>query len=378
MIPTNQICNRCVMDETIPEIQFDHQGECQFCKIHDVLETKYPLGRQGEERLEKMIEKIKSSGKGKPYDCLCGTSGGRDSTWTLFLAKKYGLRPLAVHFDNGWNSEIAVRNIKNATEILNIDLETVVANWDEFKDIQMAFLKASVPDVEIPTDVAIHKVMHKIAAKEGIKYILNGHSFRTEGVSPRGWTYMDGKYIRSIQKKFGSSNLKDFHNFNVNDLIYYSFVKGIKVVPILNYLPYHQKEVSDVIARELKWEYYGGHHHESTYTEFIQSYLLPQKFNIDKRKTELSALIRSGQITRDEALEQIQGTTYQYRKELIDYIVSKFSITKEEWEQLFNMPVKSYLDYPTYYPYMLKFKGVIKKMTELNLLPELLYLKYLF
>jgi len=366
------------MDETIPEIRFDSQGECQFCKIHDVLENKYPLGHTGEERLEKIVEKIKLAGKGKPYDCICGTSGGRDSTWTLFLAKKYGLRPLAVHFDNGWNSEIAVRNIKNATEILKIDLETVVANWDEFKDIQMAFLKASVPDVEIPTDVAIHKVMHKIAAKEGIQYILNGHSFRTEGVAPRGWTYMDGKYIRSIQKQFGRAGLKDFHNFNVNDLIYYSFIKRIKVIPILNYLPYNQKEVSEIITKELNWEYYGGHHHESTYTEFIQSYLLPQKFNIDKRKTELSALIRSGQISRPEALEQIQGSTYQYRKELIDYIVSKFSIRKEEWEVLYQLPVKSYLDYPTYYPYMLKFKKVIQKLTELNLLPELLYLKYLF
>lgn len=378
MMLNHKVCTRCVMDQTIPEIQFDEQGECQFCKIHDVLEMKYPLGKPGEERLEKVIEKIKLAGKGKPYDCLCGTSGGRDSTWTLLLAKKYGLRPLAVHFDNGWNSEIAVRNIKNATEILNIDLETVVADWDEFKDIQMAFLKASVPDVEVPTDVAIHKVMHKIAAKEGIKYILNGHSFRTEGVSPRGWTYMDGRYIRSIQKKFGQVGLKDFHNFNINDLIYYSFIKGIKVIPILNYLPYDQKEVSEMITKELNWEYYGGHHHESTYTEFIQSYLLPKKFNIDKRKTELSALIRSGQISRAEALAEIEGSTYQYRKELIDYIISKFSITKEEWESLFNLPVKSYLDYPTYYPYMLKFKMVIKKMTELNLLPELLYLKYLF
>jgi len=378
MMLNYKTCSRCVMDETIPEIRFDSQGECQFCKIHDVLENKYPLGHTGEERLEKIVEKIKLAGKGKPYDCICGTSGGRDSTWTLFLAKKYGLRPLAVHFDNGWNSEIAVRNIKNATEILKIDLETVVANWDEFKDIQMAFLKASVPDVEIPTDVAIHKVMHKIAAKEGIQYILNGHSFRTEGVAPRGWTYMNGKYIRSIQKQFGRAGLKDFHNFNVNDLIYYSFIKRIKVIPILNYLPYNQKEVSEIITKELNWEYYGGHHHESTYTEFIQSFLLPQKFNIDKRKTELSALIRSGQISRAEALEQIQGSTYQYRKELIDYIVSKFSISKEEWEVLYQLPVKSYLDYPTYYPYMLKFKKVIQKLTELNLLPELLYLKYLF
>jgi N-acetyl sugar amidotransferase len=374
----NKICTRCVMDQTIPEIQFDEHGECQFCKIHDVLEMKYPLGPQGEQRLEKVIEKIKLAGKGKPYDCLCGTSGGRDSTWTLLLAKKYGLRPLAVHFDNGWNSEIAVRNIKNATEILKIDLETVVANWDEFKDIQMAFLKASVPDVEIPTDVAIHKVMHKIAAQEGIQYILNGHSFRTEGVAPRGWTYMDGRYIRSIQKQFGQAHLKDFHNFNVNDLIYYSFIKAIKVIPILNYLPYNQKEVSDIITKELNWEYYGGHHHESTYTEFIQSYLLPQKFNIDKRKTEWSALIRSGQMTRVEALDKIQSTPYQYRKELIDYIVSKFSMSKEEWEVLYHLPVKSYHDYPTYYPVMLKFKKIIKKMTELNLLPELLYLKYLF
>lgn len=365
------------MDTDVPEIQFDKEGVCQFCKIHDFLDKKYPLGLEGDDRLRTLVAQIKAAGKGKNYDCICGASGGRDSTWTLYMAKKLGLRPLAVHFDNGWNSDIAVKNIRNATEILEIDLETVVADWDEFKDIQMAFLKASVPDVEVPTDVAIHSVLHKLAAKEGIKYILNGHSFRTEGVSPRGWTYIDGKYIKSIQRLFGVKKLSDFHNFTIKDLVYYSFYKRIKVIPILNYRPYDQKEVSDIITKEVGWEYYGGHHHESTYTEFIQSYLLPQKFNIDKRKTEFSALIRSNQLSRDEAINKIENNPYAYNEKLIDYIILKLGITMEQWDELYNAPPKQFLDYPTYYPLMVKMKPLIKIMTDLNILPELLYLKYL-
>lgn len=371
-----QICTRCIMDTNVPEICFDREGVCQFCKMHDEMSKLYPVGAEGEEKLQKLVAEIKSAGKKNKYDCICGVSGGRDSTWTLYTVVKLGLRPLAVHFDNGWNSEVAVRNIKNATEILGVDLETVIADWEEFRELQLSFLKASVPDVEIPTDVAIHSVLHKVAAKENIKYVLNGHSFRTEGIAPRGWTYMDGRYIEGVHRKFSSVPLRDFHNFGIKELLFYSFVKRIKVIPILNYLPYNQKEVSRQLEKELGWQYYGGHHHESTYTEFIQSYLLPKKFNIDKRKNELSALIRSGQITREEGLDEI-SIPYKYKIDLIEYILTKFNLNYEQWEKIYNELPRSFFNYPTYFPLIKAFKWPLMVMAKINLLPKLLYLKYL-
>ena len=371
-----QICTRCIMDINVPEICFDREGVCQFCKMHDEMNKLYPVGAEGEEKLQKLVADIKSAGGGSKYDCICGVSGGRDSTWTLYTAVKLGLRPLAVHFDNGWNSEVAVRNIKNATEILGVDLETVIADWEEFRELQLSFLKASVPDVEIPTDVAIHSVLHKVAAKENIKYVLNGHSFRTEGIAPRGWTYMDGRYIEGVHRKFSAVPLRDFHNFGIKELLFYSFIKRIKVIPILNYLPYNQKEVSRQLENELEWQYYGGHHHESTYTEFIQSYFLPRKFNIDKRKNELSALIRSGQITREEGLNEI-SIPYRYKIDLIEYILTKFNLNHEQWEKIYNELPRSFFNYPTYFPLIRAFKWPLMVMAKINLLPKLLYLKYL-
>jgi N-acetyl sugar amidotransferase len=289
------VCTRCVMDTTVPSIKFDANGECNFCKIHDRLEKRYVEDPQGD-ALKQVVAAVRKAGVGRKYDVICGTSGGRDSTWTLWVATKIlGLRVLAVHFDNGWNSAIATRNIYNACSALDIDLETYVVDWMEFRDLQKSFLKASVPDVEVPTDVAIHAVMHRYAEQEGIKYIFNGHSFRTEGVAPLEWTYMDGRYIEKVHEKFGSLPLRTFPNFKLGDFIKHTFVLKTKVVPILNYFPYVPEDVEKIIGGQLGWTHYGGHHHESFYTKFIQSYLLPQKFKVDRRKTECSALVRSGQ-----------------------------------------------------------------------------------
>lgn len=365
------------MDTTVPEIRFDVQGECQYCKMHEVMDRLYPLEPDLQQKnLSLLVNKIRASAKGGPYDCVLGVSGGRDSTWGLYNAVKSGLRPLAVHFDNGWNSAISVTNIQNATKKLNVDLETVVADWDEFRELQVSFLKASVPDVEIPTDVAIHGVLHQVAAKEGIQYVFFCHSFRTEGIVPRGWSFLDGRYIDSVQKKFGERPLRDFKNFKLWDFLRYSVMKGIQGKSLVNYFPYHQKEVDRVITKELGWTYYGGHHHESTYTRFIQSYLLPKKFNIDKRKTEFSALIRSGQITRAAALRQLE-TSYEYDETLIPYILSKLGLSVEQWDMIFNAPPKTFQDYSTYYPLLRSLKLPIKIATDFGLLPELLYLKYL-
>ncbi|MFC1584834.1 N-acetyl sugar amidotransferase [Fibrobacterota bacterium] len=377
MIDELRICSRCICDTTIPEIRFDEKGRCQYCLMHERMDEKYPLNDEGKTRLHQLVQKMKTDGGTNQYDCVVGVSGGRDSTYLLYLAVKLGLRPLAVHFDNGWNSEIAVRNIKNATDKLNVDLYTHVADWEEFKDLQLSFLKASVSDAEIPTDVAIFGTLHQAAAREGIKYILNGHSFRTEGIMPRGWTYMDGKYINAIQKKFGRKNLGSVPNFTLTDYLFYVILKGIKTVPLLNYFEYNQLHINEKLEHELGWQYYGGHHHESYYTHFFQSYLLPKKFNIDKRKIEYSALIRSGQMEREQALREIQETPYPHDEELLDYVLSKFGLGKSDFENILNSRVKTYQDYSTYLPLLNALRIPLAAASKLGMIPELLYLKFL-
>lgn len=372
-----QICNRCVADTTILGINFDKNGVCNYCKIHDEMEKEYPQGKEAQKKLKELVGKIKISGKGKKYDCVVGVSGGRDSTYLLYIAVKLGLRPLAVHFDNGWNSALAVTNIKNILTKLNVDLETIVVDWAEFKDLQRSFLLASVSDAEIPTDVGILGTLHRVAAREGIKYILNGHSFRTEGVMPIGWTYMDGRYIKSVQKQFGTQKLKTFPNFNLWDMFYYTFIKKIKTVPLLNYVEYKHTNVAKVLEKEVDWTYSGGHHHESYYTHFFQSFLLPQKFKIDKRKIEYSAKIRSGQMKRVDAIREISEITYPYDPELVGYTITKLGFSQKEFkEKIMKRKVKTFRDYPTYYPLVKTMKPILKLAVRYNLIPQLLYQKF--
>ena len=373
----NKLCKRCILDTTVNDIWFDNQEECKYCKIHDELEKLHPLGPGLEKELNEMVLKIKKAGSNKQYDCIVGVSGGRDSTYTLLVAKKLGLKPLAVHFDNGWNTDISVRNIKKACEKLDVDLYTVVADWEEFKDLQVSFLKSSTPDADIPTDYAIYSVLYNIANKEGVKYILNGHSFRTEGTSPISWTYMDPLYVKNVHRKFGKiKKIKSFPHMSVIKLQYLVFIKGVREFRLMEFIDYNKKKVDVVLKEELDWEYYGGHHHENHYTKFFQSYYLPQKFNIDKRKTELSALVRSGQISREEAIKEIEASPYHYEQETVDYVINKLEISSEEWDKIMKSPVKSHDEYKTLLPYIRAMKLPIKIATKMKILPRILYLKY--
>lgn len=372
-----RVCTRCILDTTVGDIWFDELGECKYCKIHDELEKAHPLGDRLQIELDEMISKIKKSGSKNKYDCIVGISGGRDSSYTLLTAKKLGLRPLAVHFDNGWNSDISVRNIKKACEKLDVDLFTIVADWEEFKDLQVSFLKSSTPDADIPTDYAIYSVLYDMANKEGIKYILNGHSFRTEGTSPISWTYMDPLYVKDVHKKFGKiKKIKSFPHMSVAKLQYFIWVKGVREFRLMEFIDYNKKKVDDVLKKELDWEYYGGHHHENHYTKFFQSYYLPQKFKIDKRKTELSALVRSGQITRKEALMEIEASPYHFEQDTVDYAINKLNLTKDEWEIIMKTPIKSHDDFKTLLPFIKAMKWPIKMATQMRVLPKILYLKY--
>ncbi|MBZ0183563.1 MAG: N-acetyl sugar amidotransferase [Melioribacteraceae bacterium] len=373
---TKKICTRCIMDDTVPCISFDENGECPFCKIHDDLERKFPMNDETPKRLQHLVDKIKEDGKGKEYDCIVGVSGGRDSTYTLYNAVKLGLRPLAVHFDNGWNSEIAVQNIENACKILNVDLHTHVADWEEFKDLQRSFLFASVPDAEVPTDWVIFSVLFAEAAQYNVKYIVHGHSFRTEGTTPLTWTYMDGKYVQDVQKRFGTTKLKSFPNLSMLKFIYYSLIKKIQQIRILYYIPYNEKEVLEILENKLGWRNYGDKHHESKYTAFFQAYILTRKFNIDKRKLHYSAKVRNGQLTREEALEIIKQDPFTDGIEALDYCLKKLDLTYNDFEKIMNAPIKSFKDYKSYYSLVKKLKKPISWGNKIGIVPDTVYKKY--
>lgn len=372
----NKVCSRCIMDDTVQGITFNEKGECTLCQIHDEIDARFPLNQDTTKELENLVSKIRKDGIGKKYDCIVGVSGGRDSTYTLYSAVKLGLRPLAVHFDNGWNSELAVQNIKNACKKLNIDLYTHVADWEEFKDMQKAFLYASVPDAEVPTDWVIYSVLYKVADMEGVKYIIHGHSYRTEGTSPLSWTYMDGKYVNYIQKKFGTKKIKSFPVMTMREYINYSLVKKINQVRLLYYLPYDEKLILEMLKNELEWQDYGGKHHESKYTGFFQSYILTRKFNIDKRKLHYSALVRSGQMNRNSAFEKIQTDPYTGGIETYNYCLKKLDLTEESFEEIMETPPKTFLDYKSYYPLIKSLKRPFQWGTKVGIIPDTVYRKY--
>lgn len=348
---TYEQCTRCLMDTTDPEIVFDENGYCNHCTeyLNRRINHKYQ-GEESDKALEQIIAKVKESGKGKEYDCVMGLSGGIDSSYAAYIVKQHGIRILAIHLDNGWNAEEAVLNIKNIAQKLGIDYESYVLDWEEFRDIQLAFLKASVPEAETPTDVAIPGALHYYAAKYGVKYIINGGNFATEGVLPRSWHYnaRDMKYFNYIQKTFGEKKPKKFPTFGYKAETYYKLVKGINHIYILNYVPFVKQEAMDFLKDKLDWRFYGGKHHESKYTKFIQSYYLYEKFGIDYRRATLSSQICSGEISREEAAKQLVGKPYDESKieEEKQYIAKKLKISREEFERILNLPGKYFWDYP--------------------------------
>ena len=354
-------CVRCVIDSTVPGVSFD-DGVCSYCHLHDVLEAQWPAGEPGRRLLDKQVDRIKAQGKGRRYDCIIGVSGGTDSTYLLYLAKQLGLRPLAVHFDNGWDSETAVANIKQALDRLDIDLQTYVVDWDEFRDILLAFLWASFPWADAPTDVAVDATLYRVAAAEGVRTILNGSSFRTEGKMPAEWTYMDGRIARTVHRRFGTMKMSSFPNLTLLGFARYTLVKRIHTFRPLNFVDYRKDRAREVLERELGWRYYGGHHHESIYTRFVYCYLLPEKFGIDKRIITHSALVRIGELTRDEALEDLRRPALPPEKlaEDVEYVIRKLGLSRADFNRILQLPPKSFRDYPSYYPLFEKLGGAIR------------------
>jgi len=343
------------MNTTDSSISFDENGICNHCKKYDEVANSYPFNSQQsiDFELNKMISRTIENGKGKPYNCVIGVSGGVDSTYLAYIAKQKGLRPIAVHLDNGWNSELAVHNIEKVLKNLGIDLLTHVLNWEDFKDLQIAFLKASVSDAEIPTDHAISGILYKVARKYKISTILLGTNNATESGLPFAWTYgvSDWMYINAIHQRFGTRKMTNYPHFRFIDEFYWKVFCGIKVFPILDYVHYNKADALNVLQDELGWQYYGGKHYESIYTRFFQGFILSKKFNIDKRIAHLSSLIRSGQISRDAAIVEMEKPSYSedLQREDREYVIKKLGFTNQEFDAILSAPVKSFHDYPNYY-----------------------------
>lgn len=357
-------------------ITFDDRGECNHCQRYDaLLPSRVIRGQAGRDALARLVDRIKKQGKGKEYDCIIGVSGGVDSTYVAHLVKEYGLRPLAVHLDNGWNSELAVKNIERVLQTLGIDLYTHVLDWEEFRDLQISFLKASTPDGEIPTDHAIVAVLWREATRRGIKYLISGMNFATESISVPDWSYghSDWRYIKDIHRRFGNIPLRTFPHFSLPYLLFYvNGIRRVRTVSILNYVDYNKEQAMELLKNKLGWVYYGGKHHESIYTRFYQGHVLPKKFGVDKRYGHLSDLIKAGQKTREAALEEMKQPPYpeQLQQEDIIYVCKKLGLTRAQYDEIMHAPIKSFRDYKNSFAVFERIRDTLNKARGLGLYPR--------
>jgi len=369
-----RICNRCVMDDLVdPDIQFDNDGVCNHCHRYSSLSRDRLNLDDG--AFASIIDGIKHRGRGKKYDCIVGVSGGVDSSYVAYLAAKSGLRVLAVHVDNGWNSELAVRNIEQLVKVLGIPLRTVVLNWNEFKSLQIAFLRASTPDGEIPTDHAIYASLWRTAHQTGTKTILSGMNFQTESIYVPSWSYghMDSKYLRSVSlKNGGPEKFQSIPTISLFDLTYFTFIRHIRSVSILNYIPYVKQDVITTLRKELDWRPYEGKHFESSYTKFYQGYVLPKQFNIDKRKGHLSDLIYSGQINRERALRILSESpvTPSDTEDLKRFVCTKFGLSKEDLEEIISTHPMDRSSYSSHISTINKIKSGLRLLRRWGLYPK--------
>jgi N-acetyl sugar amidotransferase len=369
----NKTCSLTIMDSSDPDITFDQNGVSNHVKSYQLACDKFLIpASEREEKLKQILFEIKKEGFGKEYDCIIGLSGGADSSYVAYLMKDFGLRPLAIHVDNGWNSELAVNNIENIVKKLNYDLFTYVIDWEEFKDLQLSFLKAGVVDIEMLTDNAIVVLIDQLARKYKIKYFISGTNVATEAIMPKSWFYnykYDSLNIKSIHKRFG--RLKKTQSYPI--LNFFGYIKkryfpGIRTVSLLNYVDYDKKEAINILEKEIGWRDYGGKHWESKFTQFYQTYILPYKFNIDKRRAFLSCLILSGQITRTEALAEINKEIYPIEKlrEDKEFIIKKFNLSETDFDDIINAKPQSHYDYPSYDYYHKKLVSIFRYFFKLK------------
>jgi len=378
MNTSNVICKTCIYDDSISNITFDSQGVCNYCRQVEELKNEYGTGSvKGELALEKIISNIKLEGRGKKYDCVIGVSGGIDSSYLLIKAKEWGLRPLAVHYDNTWNSAIATMNIGSVTSALNIDLFTYVVDNKEVDDIKRAFLLSGVREFDADTDIAFVQVLRKTAAKFKIKYILEGHSFVAEGLTPVGANYLDGKYIESIHNKYGKKARKTFPNMTFFQFFKWALLYRQKFIRPYWYMSYSKEDARDLLIKSTGWKYYGGHHLENRASTYAHTVWLPKKFGIDYRNLTLSADVRRGAKTREIALAEY-ATPVVEDPELIAYLKKRLELSDNEYQKIFDGPKRDFRDFKTYKKRFEILRPLFYLLSQANLVPKSFYLKYCF
>ena len=373
-----QVCSRCIYDNRVASIVFDSNGVCNYCKQIDKLVKEYGTGEsKGNKVLRETIDKIKKAGRKKKYDCIVGVSGGTDSSYMIHLAKKWGLRPLAVHYDNTWNTATATQNIRKVLDKLNVDLYTHVVENTEADDIFKSFFKAGVAEIEASTDLGYAEVLYRVAWKYRINYVLEGHSFVTEGITPVGRNYFDGKYIKSIHTSFGKKKMKTYPLMTFCRFLFWSVFARIKKIRPFWYMDYNKEEAKIFLEKEYSWEYYGGHHLENRMTSFYHTIYLPNKFNTDMRNNTLSARVRNGEMERDVALDEY-ATPPSPEKNLVAYFKKRLNLSDKEYDKVMKDKPKSWHEYPTYKNLFERYKYLFKILAKANLVPMSFYLKYCF
>lgn len=373
-----RICSRCIYDERVPGISFDAEGVCNYCRQIDGLVETYGTGRNsGQDKLLTIYEEIRQAGRGKKYDCIIGVSGGTDSSYMLHMAREHGLRPLAVHYDNTWNTATATQNIRKVLSKLDIDLHTHVVANKEVDDIFRAFFEAGVAEIEAATDLALSEVMYRAAWKHGIRYILEGHSFTTEGITPVGRNYFDGRYIQAIHNRYGRLPIRTYPLMTFNRFMWWTTVARIKKVRPFWYMRYSKEEARDLLQREYGWEYYGGHHLENRMTAFYHSVYMPGKFGTDLRNNTLSALARNGTMTREEAWS-IYNTPPHAEQDLVGYFKKRLGLSDQQYESKMREEPRSWYEFPTYKKRFERLRPLFAVLAKANLVPMSFYLKYCF
>lgn len=379
MLTELKICSRCIYDENTPAITFDQDGVCNYCKMVDKLKAEYKTGTSaGEASIDAIIEKIKREGKGKKYDCIIGVSGGTDSSFMVYWAIQKGLRPLAVHYDNTWNTSIATENIRKVLGKLKVDLYTHVCDNREADDIFKAFFLAGVPEIEASTDLALAETMYRAAAKYKVKYVLEGHSFVAEGITPLGKNYFDGKYIESIHRKFGKIPMKTYPLMTFFKFMKWTVLYRIQKIRPLWYIGYSKEEAKVFLEKEFGWKYYGGHHLENRMTSFFHSIYCPQKFHIDYRNNSLAASVRTGMMKREDAIEEYYHTPPYIESELLNYFKKRMNLTDAEYNRIMNQPPNYWYQFPTYKKRFETFRPLFYLLKKANLVPHSFYMKYCF
>ncbi len=348
-----QICTRCVMDTSDSRITFDSQGVCDHCRtFEEKIRPHWHTDERGRQQLDRMIAEIKAAGAGRDFDCIIGMSGGIDSSYLVYLAKvQYGLRPLVFHVDAGWNSQIAVNNIEKLVDKLNLDLFTEVIDWEEMRDLQLAFFKSGVPHIDTPQDHAFFATMYKFAEKHGVRHILTGANLSTECVrNPLEWMYYqsDAIQLRDIHRRFGTRPLVNFPVTSIlRHKVYLPYMRRIRVLRPLNYGPYLKAGAMRLLEEKFSWQPYPQKHFESRFTKFYESYWLPEKFGYDTRRVQFSSLILTHQMTREEALAKLTAPAYDPEeiKHDMEFVAAKLGIVVAELQGYFDAPNRSYRDY---------------------------------